>query len=467
MSSPASLPNSMPAPKYATPRSPGLSTYGPAVDAVMGALGIPPLPWQSLVNAVAGEVSPDGTWRYPTVILTVPRQAGKTALLGGQLVHRLLTFDGLRAYYTAQNGLAAVDAYSEWVGVLKSRMPDRFVTRASQGRQAIFFEPRNSSVRIFSPTPDALHGRQSDLVVLDECWSHDEDRGDAILQAIVPTQATRKMRQTWLVSTAGDETSDWWRKWVDKGRASLDNPDSGIAYFEWAAPEDTDPADRDSWPLFHPAYGLTQTHDSFEIALEQLGPTQFRRAYLNLWPESATSWRQAWFTCDTGHRIPTDAPVVFGIDSCPRHSKAAIVAAAHLDDGRAAIELVDYRDGIDWVVPRIVELAQRHGATVALTRTGPLGFLIPDLEAHALRLQVISTAGYGDAVSRYQTNVVAGHISHPSDPQLDAAVANTQDATAERPTWRRRDHRVDISASVAAALAVHALDAGPPLPQVF
>lgn len=452
-------------PRLATPRTLSLATYGPQVDAVMEALRLPPLPWQSMVNQVACEVREDGSWRYPTVILTVPRQAGKTALLGGQLVHRMMTFPDLRAWYTAQTGIAAVDAFNEWIGVLNSCLPDHFTFRKSQGSQTITLPERNSAVRIFPPTPDSLHGRQSDIVVLDECWAHDEDKGAALLQAIIPTQATRKMRQTWLVSTAGDDTSDWWRSWVDKGRASLEDPDSTIAYFEWSAAEDTDPNDEAAWPTFHPAYGLTQSEESFRIALEQLGSQQFRRAYLNLWPPSSGSWRIEWDACVTNERLTDNAGVVFAADCDPWHRHAAIVAAGHIDN-KAFVEIVDYREGVDWLPERIVQLASKHYGQVAIARSGPLGYMVPDLEMTGNAVRALTTYEYGDAVSRFQTATVAHHIAHPGDPRMDAAVANVKDATLERPVWRRRDQRIDISPVVAAALAVFTLETNQ-APQVF
>ena len=62
-------------------------------------------------------------------------------------------------------------------------------------------------LRIFAPLPAALHSKQSDLVVVDEAWAHDLERGRQLDQAIVPTQATRSGAQVWKVSTAGDESS--------------------------------------------------------------------------------------------------------------------------------------------------------------------------------------------------------------------------------------------------------------------
>src|SRR5215471_10973954 len=66
-----------PAPVLATARTDRL-TYGGAVAALAQALGKPMMPWQSYVADVALEVDEDGRFAYQLVIVTVPRQSGKT-----------------------------------------------------------------------------------------------------------------------------------------------------------------------------------------------------------------------------------------------------------------------------------------------------------------------------------------------------------------------------------------------------
>ena len=464
--SPASQLNS-PAPRYATQRNPDLATFGPAVGQVLTFMGLPPMPWQQQVLDVSCEVNDDGTWRWPTVVLTVPRQAGKTALIGGLMIHRLLSQPGSRLYYTAQTGLAAVEAYTEWVGMTMRAMPDKLTYRRSAGQQSIRLDSMNSSLRIFPPTADSLHGRQTDLVVMDECFAHTQDQGDLLLQAVIPTQATRPMRQTWLVSTAGGVESLWWRQWVDKGRESLNDPTGGIAFFEWSADPGLDITDPASWPTFHPAYAQTQAPETFKIALEQLGPDGFDRAYGNRWPDQVSSWRESWPECADSPGIPGDAQVVFGFDSPPNNDRASIVAAAPLPDGRVAVEVVEHKTGTDWVVARAVELQRAHGAKLCIARNGPLAFCIPDIVKHGVPVEQVTPLEVGDAIGRFQAAVTSRHVTHPSDPRMDAAVANIIDATSERPMWQRRAQKIEISPVVAAALAVWGVEAAPSLPQVF
>lgn len=73
------------------------------------------MPWQIQVAEVAGEVAPDGLPAYPEVVVTVPRQSGKTTLILGREVDRACWWNRpptlgrlpQRVVYTAQTGLAA------------------------------------------------------------------------------------------------------------------------------------------------------------------------------------------------------------------------------------------------------------------------------------------------------------------------------------------------------------------------
>src|SRR5688572_29464794 len=92
-------------PQYQTPRSLNRPTRGVYVAKIARALGQPLMPWQSLVADVAGEMLPDGTPAFREVIVTVPRQQGKTTWLLAMEVERCTLRDRpQRVAYTAQTG---------------------------------------------------------------------------------------------------------------------------------------------------------------------------------------------------------------------------------------------------------------------------------------------------------------------------------------------------------------------------
>lgn len=63
-------------PVYATAPNPDAPNELAKVEKVSRLLGTPLLPWQRYVARVATEKNSDGSYRYPVVMLTVPRQSG-------------------------------------------------------------------------------------------------------------------------------------------------------------------------------------------------------------------------------------------------------------------------------------------------------------------------------------------------------------------------------------------------------
>ena len=272
------------APRYSTRRDPSARTAGPQVGIVAAALGTPLMPWQQLVSDVALELDPErpDRWRYPVVVVTVPRQAGKTTLVSTIAVHRALTRPRARIFMTAQTGK---DARARWKDladrVLDSPLADHAAALRGAGTESLTF-PNRSVIRPFAPVRTALHGESPPLVVIDEAWAFDAARGEDLMGAIRPAQITLPSRQLWLISTAGTDESAFLREWVEVGRAAVDDPSSGVAYFEWSADDELDAYDPETW-AFHPALGHTIDVGDLAAEAERATRGTFERAYLNRW----------------------------------------------------------------------------------------------------------------------------------------------------------------------------------------
>ena len=164
--------------------------------------------------------------------------------------------------------------------------------------------------------------------------------------------------------------------------------------------------------------------------------------------------------------IPADARVYLAADAQLNHRSASITAAGALPDGRIGVEVIDHRNGVDWLPARIRDLCHRHRAGVAIQANGPLGYLIDELTAAGVRVVPVSGPDYANAAARLRTIIVAGGIAHRDDPRLNRAVdtVDTQ-ASGDRAVWRRRDITVDISPLVAASLSVWQASNPPAMPK--
>lgn len=436
----------MPAPAYSTPRRPDRPTIGGAVAAVASALGTPLMPWQRHVADIAGETV-DGRPAHRLVVLTVPRQAGKTTLLRAYAVARCIMLPGHRAWYTAQTRQDARDRFGDLLeAVQASTMSRRVQVRLSNGSETLRF-PNRSTVRLFAPKPQALHGNPADLVVFDEAWAWSADQGAAFMQAAVPTGNTRPMRQIWLVSTAGDATSQWLRDHVDRGRAA----DPGIAYFEWSAAS----GDMADIVAAHPALGHTTDDAAIADAAAAMTAGEFERAYGNRWTASSERiWPAEVWAAVRGDARPPDGATI-SVDVAPDQTSACI-AAAWTSDTIHHAAVAAHGAGTSWVPDALAALHARHGTPVVYDEGSAAAAVVdrchPDIRRRALRFKDAAHAAQQlyDAVLHRSVVLVA-------DPALDAAA----DGAARRDygdqwVWSRRTSAGDITPLTAVTFALWA-----------
>jgi hypothetical protein len=412
------------------------------------------MPWQQHVADVALEVDP-GTGRlaYRRVILTVPRQSGKTTLMLALFLHRMLGMGSPQiAAYGAQNGLdARMRLQREWHGVGNS--PAGILQRSevlrktytpswATGAEALLFH-NGSRLQVVAGTEKSGHGHTLDLAMVDEAFAQRDGR---LEQALSPAMVTRPEPQLWFISTAGSPSDAWFRDKVERGRESVDGS-GGLAFFEWSAPPGAEIGDRAAWRACMPALG--HTISEAVIAAECLGmaPDEFRRAYLNQWVDRGSDGAfdsAVWASLADGQAERGASPV-FAVSSAPDGSWSAVAAAWRRPDGATQVMIVDYREGTAWVAPRVADLRQWNGTVIVDTASQAL---VADARRPSEREQA-------QAQNALATAVEGGSVRHGNQNELNFAVRNS--AWVPSGDSRRLDRKgsTDISPLAAAALAVH------------
>ena len=368
---------------YATPRNLERRTIGRRIANVAAMLGKPGMPWQREVWDVAGELDAFGNLVYEIVIVTVPRQSGKTTMYGPVQIERAITNPGAKTFYTAQTGKDARSRFNDLKQLLEGsqlmHLSPQF--RLSAGDEAIVW-PNGARNKIFAPVEAALHGETPPLVGMDEIWEFDELLGDALLEgAIIPAQVTLNgRRQVWLISTAGTAASVFLRKWVDRGRRSVTDPgsDPRIAYFEASLPEGADPYDPEAIARFHPAVkrsdgsGTQELEALMELA-RQVSRATWMRAFCNIWTETSDPFITP---ADWDDRAdPTIgarwADVAISWEAAHDNVMGAIVAAWRDADGSPCTRVVHAAPGTQWMEDLLVDIYQHKPAAFGADDGGP------------------------------------------------------------------------------------------------
>ncbi len=216
-------------------------TLGPRLAGIAAMMGTPLIPWQRYVADVACELDEDtGTFHYDTIVISTPRQCGKSALVDSSDTFNASLGRRRRIAYAAQTGKDAEDHFKEYAELMQGTRLMQKVRkfRFSNGGMSVSFT-NGSTISPMAMTKIAGHGKQMDKVTIDEAFSLTKESGDTIMDAIIPTMNTRLMRtgvaaQRWITSTEGNADSTYFNPLLDGLRAG-DVPER-TCWFDFGIP---------------------------------------------------------------------------------------------------------------------------------------------------------------------------------------------------------------------------------------
>jgi hypothetical protein len=209
-----------------------------------------------------------------------------------------------------------------------------------------------------------------------------------------------------------------------------------------------------------PALGHTITEKAIQAEYERMSLAEYRRAYMNQWPDDAPEeWlvipQADWSAVVDESSIPVGR-VSMAIDMMPDRSTAAIGISGLRSDGKTHVEVAEHRRGTGWVVERVKEIHRKNKpfATV-IDPAGPAGSLIAPLEAAGIEVTKATARDAMQACGQFYDLVCdSGDLRHRNQPPLNAALAGAD----KRPlgdgwAWARKGLSADICPLVAVTLA--------------
>jgi phage terminase large subunit-like protein len=377
------------------------------------------MPWQRHVVEVGLEINPDtGQLAYREVVVTVPRQNGKsTLLLGVQCARCLMWGKPQNVAYTAQTGLdGRMKFLDDQVPVIQGSILNLSVDRIYRAAHNTALTWKNGSrISVLSTGEKSGHGKTLDLAVIDEAFADADNRRE---QALLPTMATRESPQLWNVSTAGTPASTYLRRKVEVGRAAVAaDRREGVAYFEWSVPDEEDVDDPAVWAEYMPAYGITITEETVKHARQTMTDGDFRRAFGNQWTETedriipADWWNQV---SKPGQDFDSDLYAIHGLED---RSMSAVCKA----DRSGNVRLVAQRKGTGWHVEAFAKLSNPK---VVVAKSGPVSPVGDDLERAGVKVVWVDSLGVRKACSRFYDGVADQKMFVRSDERFDKAVAS-------------------------------------------
>lgn len=436
-------------PKYATKPTPGAKSFASRLRDAARDLGIPkPMPWQNLAFRLIGElraptdeeldmygpVVAGGVPRRKLIIITTPRQSGKTLISRSAIHERGKNHPGLVSFGTAQTGNKA-DYHLERLGKMLGATLKGAVTESNpfgikmtlgKGNYRLTWTQTDSIYMTFAPNDSSGHGDTvSGLILIDESW---KSITTEVIGGVRPALATQPFGQMLAISTQGTEESEAWNDLVTLGRESTVDPLSDIAYLEYSAPSEDAVFDPSRWGEWMPALGRTISKDFVRSEMKLLPPSEFIRAYGNLVvasesPVFPAEWvGKAWAVIEPPERC------VVAVDVNEEPPGATVTTGHIAADESSATDISKWQYGSPYWVPDYLAqmFTRRKVEAVVADFGGPARQIKAEIEAvcekaHIPLVERAPRDVAADTMSFYDA-LREGKVHMTKNPDLEVAI---------------------------------------------
>lgn len=405
------------------------------------------------------------------VVLSIPRQVGKTFMLCGLLFALCLIFPGMTALWTAQQLRTAKETLRSMQGFARRKAVAPFIAyvRMANGEGEVGFV--NGSRILFGARDHGFGLGMADIDVL--VFDEGQRLSDTALDDMLPTQNRAANPLFFIVGTPPRPTDDG-QVFTRKRTEALSGESDDMVYVEFGADRDHTPKDRIDWDQVargNPSYPDHTPRTAILRMWKNLGAESFWREGYGIWDEGGanppTINQDAWRDLATTEP-PTTGKVGLGVKFSLDGKRCAIAAAIKPDGGKVHVEVVGVwltNEGLakaeEWITTgwRQISRAAIDGKAGRETLYGNLRrSRVPERVLPRLTVDQVT-----DAHTTLLTAVQDGTLTHSNQPGLNGAVAQASQRKIGNLGgwgWEPITEDADVLALESATLAVWAATTG-------
>lgn len=441
-----------------------VTTAWPRVVAKCAEVGVTFDGWQHGVGSIALGKRQDGKYAATVggVVLSIPRQVGKTFLVGMIVIALCLLNPGLTVLWTAHRTRTATMTFTTLKNMTgrKKMLPFMLDPRSTNGEQEVRF--RNGSVIMFGARADGF-GRGFDEVDL-EIFDEAQILSEKALDDMVPAANQSRQSSGALLFFMGTppRPADPGEEFTNRRNKALSGKSKDMAYVEFSADEGVDPDDQKQWAKANPSFPLRTPIESMQRMRANLtDDSSFKREALGIWDPDDTprvitheTWKAQLDPTSVGVRLRSLA-----IDVAPDQSKASVHLAAQREGGDWHVELLEARSGTAWLVPFVAAVVRKNPEirAVVADEVSVAATLRPDFEAEGIALTLTSAREMAAAYAATLRGLADRTVWHVGQTQMNAplAAARSRKIGSEGlQGWSRANSTDDITQVVSMSLAL-------------
>lgn len=407
--------------KYLIKPSGIVSSGWAPVEARCADLGIGFDEWQRGAGRLMLAKTVDGKYAATVggVGMSLPRQVGKTYLIGALAFALCVDNPGLLIIWTAHHGRTAGETFLAMQGMARRLKiaPHVRAVRATNGEEQIQF---HNGSRILFGARERGFGRGFagvDMLVCDEA----QILTDRALDNMLATMNTAPNPLPLFIGTPPTplDPSEAFRRM----RTDALSGDSGdIVWIECGAEEGAEADDREQWAKANPSYPHRTPANSMLRLRRKLSPDSWMREGLGVWDAAGIGPLPEWPNCFLDVEPP--APAAIGLAVSLNSEYGSIASADLWEDGQINLSAVDRRPRTTWMVAEAKRIQDEHNVAVVIDEKTGDGTLIQALEDAGVDLTIMNLSDLISAHSELVNRVRDKTVTHQRTTELDQAVSN-------------------------------------------
>jgi hypothetical protein len=414
-----------------------VSTGWPAIEDKCRELGVRFRWWQKPIGQIILAKRGDG--KYASTIggtgLSIPRQVGKTFLVGMIIFALCLLRPGLTVVWSAHRLRTAEETFKKMQALTRRKRIAPHIAKVILGSGEESIEFTNGS-RILFGARAAGFGRgfdEVDVVVYDEAQILGENALDDMIPAM--NQCRQETGALLMFMGTPPKPTDPGEIFTRMRQEALSGEDDDTAWIEFGSdpgyeftplPAKLTDADWVQIAKANPSFPEDTPREAILRMRKKLGEASFLREGAGIWDEfekteqviAGGSWSRLVIPDETA---PDDAPTRYSLTMSPERQAVIGVAIDREDDifvDLAEMARVDdTRALVEWFVGR-----KSRRMVVMIDSRDPAAAFANDLRARGVKVNLMGQSDAGKAFVGFTTAVTEGRISHVDQPAVKAGL---------------------------------------------
>lgn len=417
--------------------------------------------WQDGAGKLILAKRADGLYAADEIVVSIPRQVGKTYLIACIIFALCLLFPKLTVIWTAHRKTTAAETFESFDGMAKRSRVAPHVRQVLRGKgdEKILF---NNGSRILFGARESGFGRgfsDVDVLVFDEA----QIMSEATLEDMAAAQNVARNPLMFMMGTP-PRPKDPGEVFTLHRQEALDGESEGTLYIELSADRGCDLLDRAQWRKANPSFPKrTSERAMLRLRKRLKSDDSWRREGLGIWDEFSAHRpavsQTAWGTLEDSGPADGTKPQALAVDMS--HGREISVSACWLDGDTAHAEEVWAGVDEDAAVAWVAERAGRR-ISVVIDNMSPASSMAPKLRARKCKVLGTGPQDMARACGMFVSRTTSKTLTHANQEAVNDAL----EAARKRPIgiaggwgWDRVDETAQIHPLVSMTLSLFGAEA--------